>query len=121
MAVLQVMTDSAKGSVKVTVNSGSAILYVNGSFAFHLQSEFRSAYEGVIDACDSVSIDLKSVDYMDSSGLGMLLVMKKFLDDAGISYQIAKSHGQTYDLLSMTHFKQYFRINGEPVGSSVSG
>ncbi|WP_369823094.1 STAS domain-containing protein, partial [Oleiphilus sp. HI0128] len=50
-----------------------------------------------------VQVDLYDVEYMDSSGLGMLLVMKKFLDGAGVAYEIVRSRGQTYDLLSMTH------------------
>jgi len=107
------MSESSAGGVKVSVNNSCATLYVSGSFAFHLQSEFRSAYEQMTDNCTLIQVDLHEVDYMDSSGLGMLLVMKKFLDRAGIGYEIVRSRGQTFDLLSMTHFNQYFCINGE--------
>ncbi|WP_255374988.1 MULTISPECIES: STAS domain-containing protein [unclassified Oleiphilus] len=67
-----------------------------------------------------VQVDLYDVEYMDSSGLGMLLVMKKFLDGAGVAYEIVRSRGQTYDLLSMTHFNQYFSINGESPAPSLA-
>lgn len=107
------MTDNSVGSVKVSVNSGCTTLYISGSFAFHLQSEFRSAYEQNSKVSNLVQIDLYDVEYMDSSGLGMLLVMKKYLDGVGVSYEITRSRGQTYDLLKMTHFNQYFSINGE--------
>lgn len=112
------MTDSTSGSVKVTVNSDCATLYITGSFAFHLQGEFRSAYENGVGNSRKVQVDLFDTEYMDSSGLGMLLVMKKYLDSAGVACEIVRSRGQTFDLLKMTHFNQYFSINGEGVTSS---
>ncbi len=113
------MTDSSAGSVKVSVNHGCTSLYISGSFAFHLQSEFRAAYERGVNGTTLVQIDLHEVEYMDSSGLGMLLVMKKFLDGAGVDCEIVRSRGQTYDLLKMTYFNQYFSINGEGIAPIV--
>jgi anti-anti-sigma factor len=109
------MTDSSSGSVTVSASNDCTTLLVKGSFAFHLQSEFRSAYEQSLGTSKKIVVDLSDTEYMDSSGLGMLLVMKKYLDGKGIAYEISRSHGQTYDLLSMTHFNQYFSINGEKV------
>lgn len=109
------MTEGTIGSVRVSENNGCGTLFVSGSFAFHLQNEFRNAYEKLVEKNSLVRVDLHEVDYMDSSGLGMLLVMKKFLDGARLDYEIVRSQGQTFDLLAMTHFNQYFRINGEQV------
>ena len=117
---LEFMTESSIGSVKVSVNSSCTTLYISGSFAFHLQSEFRSAYEQNSKDSKLVQIDLYDTEYMDSSGLGMLLVMKKYLDNAGKTYEIIRSRGQTLDLLKMTHFNQYFSINGESVVLSAA-
>lgn len=107
------MSDLGKGSVKTSVNSGCGIIYVDGSFAFHIQSDFRDAYENLAPKCNEIKIDLDRASYMDSSGLGMLLVMKKFLDSKKLSYEIVGSKGQTHDLLQLTHFNKYFRINGK--------
>lgn len=107
------MNDSGKGSIKTSVNDKNGVIYVDGSFAFHIQSEFRDAYELLANSCRDIKVDLDRANYMDSSGLGMLLVMKKFLDSKNISYEIVGSKGQTQDLLQLTHFKKYFKINGK--------
>ncbi len=103
------------GSVRASGKGEIATLYVQGSFAFHLQNDFRHAYESLASKNKSIQIDLNDTDYMDSSGLGMLLVMKKYLDAAKVEYEIVRSHGQTQELLAMTHFDQYFRINGAAI------
>lgn len=108
------MNDSS-GSVKVSDSNGCTTLYIKGSFVFNLQSEFRNAYERGLGTNRKLQVDLFETEYMDSSGLGMLLVMRKFLDKAGVAYEIVRSRGQTYDLLKMTHFNKYFSINGEDV------
>lgn len=107
------MTASAKGWVRVSEAQGSGVIYLRGKFAFSLQSEFRKAYEQLATKCRTLTIDLNEVDYMDSSGLGMLLVMKKYLDDATVSYELENVSGATLNLLQITHFNKYFKINGE--------
>lgn len=107
------MGEQGKGSVKSTVSNDCGTVYIDGSFAFQLQGEFRQAYESLAEKCKEVRVDLDRADYMDSSGLGMLLVMKKFLDGKNMKYEIVGSKGQTYDLLQLTHFNKYFKINGK--------
>jgi anti-anti-sigma factor len=114
------MTKDVEGSIKVSETKGCGMLFVKGSFAFHLQQEFRKAYEGLISTSKSIQIDLRDVDYMDSSGLGMLLVMKKYLDKHGVVYEIVNSRGQPLELLLMTHFNQYFKINNDEVAKTVA-
>jgi len=107
------MLNGTSGHVSVSEHAKNAVIGVSGSFAFHLQNDFRQAYEGLSKTVDSLTLDLGGVDYMDSSGLGMLLVMKKHLDEEKKQYEIKNSRDQTLDLLKMTHFDQFFKINGE--------
>jgi len=107
------MLDGASGYVSVSEQAKSAIIGISGSFAFHLQNGFRKAYEGLSEEVELLTLDLGGVEYMDSSGLGMLLVMKKYLDEVKVNYEITNSRDQTLDLLKMTHFNHFFKINGE--------
>ena len=107
------MSELGKGSVRTNISSDVGTVFVDGSFAFHMQGDFRQAYEEVAVKCKSIKIDLDRANYMDSSGLGMLLVMKKFLDNKDMAYEIVGSKGQTLDLLQLTHFNKYFKINGK--------
>ena len=78
-----------------------------------MQSEFRKAYEDLVQKNKLIQIDFHQTDYMDSSGLGMLLVMKKFLDERKIASELLRINGQVHDLLNLTHFYKYFKINGK--------
>lgn len=107
--------DGAHKGIQLAEFDDHNVVGISGSFAFHLQSDFRKAYESISKTTVSVVLDFGGVDYMDSSGLGMLLVMKKYLDDAKVSYEITNSRDQTLDLLKMTHFDKFFKINGDDI------
>lgn len=49
---------------------------VSGHFDFRLVTEFRRAY-GAIEAPKKVIIDFADTDYIDSSGLGILIYLRK--------------------------------------------
>ena len=100
------------GQIKTTSNNKCGVIYISGEFAFNIQSEFRAAYEAMVLKNTLIQIDFQNTQYMDSSGLGMLLVMKKFLDENKMVCELLKVNGQVYDLLNMTHFHKYFKING---------
>ena len=51
-------------------------IHVAGHFDFRLVTEFRRAY-GAIEAPEKVTVDLKETDYIDSSGLGILIYLRK--------------------------------------------
>lgn len=103
------------GQIKTTSNNKCGVIYISGEFAFNTQSEFRKAYENLVLKNTLIQIDFQNTQYMDSSGLGMLLVMKKFLDDKKVVCELLKVNGQVYELLNMTHFYKYFKINGKAI------
>ena len=53
---------------------------VNGRFDFSSHQEFRDAYEKVASSVDTYNVDLSGTSYLDSSALGMLLLLR---DHAG--------------------------------------
>lgn len=68
--------------IKISVESGNAKIAMAGRFDFNSHRQFREAYQQVLDdpAVKEIEIDLGAVDYLDSSALGMLLLLReKFL------------------------------------------
>ncbi|NQZ06389.1 MAG: STAS domain-containing protein [Algicola sp.] len=52
---------------------------VSGHFDFRLVTEFRKAYNA-IQSPKKVIVDLQDTDYIDSSGLGILIYLRKHFD-----------------------------------------
>lgn len=80
-----------------------------GRFDFTAQLEFRGAYEKEIAKATSIQIDLKEVTYMDSSALGMLLVLRKGAQSRNIS--ITGASETIMRILSIANFDKLFDIS----------
>lgn len=66
-------------SLNTHIDNNKVVIEISGKFDFSLNNEFRDAYKNNGDRNNSTFIvDLKSTEYMDSSGLGMILLLKEF-------------------------------------------
>lgn len=100
-----------------TVSDGEGLLRLSGRFDFNAHRDFRAAYEPLVEdgAVQVVTIDLGGVDYMDSSALGMLLVVR---DKAGVANKavvLANARAGVKQVLDIANFNKLFRISGEAV------
>jgi anti-anti-sigma factor len=61
-----------------SMNENSATIHVSGRFSATNQNEFRARSSEVLKTHGSseIRVDLSAVDYIDSSALGMLLVLR---------------------------------------------
>ena len=83
---------------------------VEGRFDFVFHQDFRNAYENLDKAPDRYIIDLKATTYVDSSALGMLLLLRDFAggDDANIT--VINSNDDVKKILLISKFDQLFNI-----------
>ncbi|ATC93975.1 STAS domain-containing protein [Pseudoalteromonas tunicata] len=86
-------------------------IQIKGKFDFNLVQAFRTAYSEVGNETPKVVVDLRETDYMDSSALGMLLNMKKFLGESVTSIQIANCRPQIKKILQISRFDKKFDID----------
>ena len=65
--------------IKVNVNDNVAVISMNGRFDFNSHRDFRSASEQATKAegVSEIEVDMNDVDYLDSSALGMLLLLRE--------------------------------------------
>jgi len=61
---------------------------VKGRFDIHVFEEFSTAYKSVSPPAESYVLDLAETEHLDSTGLGMLLLMRERLDRSGSSSAI---------------------------------
>ena len=94
--------------MQVTVNNdgGKATLRLSGRFDFNTHREFRSAYEPLIGdvAVRSVVVDFAGVDYLDSSALGMLLMLRDKMGGANKDVLLIGVLGNVKQVLDIANF-----------------
>jgi anti-anti-sigma factor len=89
-----------------------AVLRLSGRFEFSAHREFREAADRILlqDGIDEVVVDLMDVDYVDSSALGMLLMLRERANGAKLGLVLAKPRGMVRQALDIAHFEKLFTI-----------
>jgi anti-anti-sigma factor len=64
---------------QVRTDAGIARIVLQGRFDFGSHRDFKTSYEAPLGATDvrELEIDMGGVEYLDSSALGMLLILKE--------------------------------------------
>jgi anti-anti-sigma factor len=99
--------------IATTVTGSKAVLNLNGRFDFHSHSEFRTAYENALNmpAVRDLSVSFNNVDYLDSSALGMLLLLREKADALGKTVSLDGLHGMVKQVLEIANFSKLFAVN----------
>lgn len=85
---------------------------LQGRFDFHSHRDFRSAYEKMFEnsSVRELEIDFGQVDYLDSSALGMLLLLKEKSESSGRSVVLSGLQGTVKQVLDIANFGKLFNI-----------
>ncbi|MBD3609817.1 MAG: STAS domain-containing protein [Gammaproteobacteria bacterium] len=87
-------------------------LAISGNFNAEMQREFREAYSEYAKEHSNLSyvLDLSKTEYMDSSALGMLLLLKESVGDDKSRVTIRGANDFIKDILEITNFGDLFTI-----------
>ena len=97
--------------VQHTYDSSNKILQISISdhFNFDVHSEFREAYQDIpANGANTVIVDLRRTEYMDSSALGMLLLLDEHFPSVKI--QLANCSDYIKQVLEISNFDQKFTV-----------
>ena len=96
----------------VITREKSAVIQLNGRFDFNSHREFRSAVERALGmpGVDNVTIELSRVGYLDSSALGMLLMLRDKARVANRSVALAGVNDAVRKVLDIANFGKLFPI-----------
>ena len=88
-------------------------IVMNGKFDFSKHRSFRDACESALASGDvgTVHVDLREVSYLDSSALGMLLLLRDKAKAVGKDVSIATQPGMVRDILRVAHFQDLFALD----------
>jgi len=96
---------------ELTENGGTITIKVNGRFDFAVQNEFRDCYYNVNDGQDAkFIIDMSGTNYMDSSALGMLLMMREYLGGNDANISISNTSADIKNILTVANFQSLFSM-----------
>ncbi|MGP0174908.1 STAS domain-containing protein [Pseudomonas sp. NCHU5208] len=83
---------------------------IRGRFDFASHQEFRDAYERVSITPKRYLVDLKETSYLDSSALGMLLLLRDHAGGDSAQIRLLNCSGDVRKILAISNFEQLFQI-----------
>lgn len=95
------------------VRSGDQVtLRLAGTFDMHAHVSFRQAYRKLFEegGCKRITLDMRQVDYIDSSGLGMLLLLQGEIKDAPPEIVIQGCQPFVRQVLTTANFHKMYRL-----------
>ena len=98
--------------IKVSTAGSVANLYMSGRFDFSAHRAFRDAYDPILKqtGITSLEINLSEVAYMDSSALGMLLLLHERAEASGIKIVLSRASSTVMQILDIANFGKLFTI-----------
>jgi anti-anti-sigma factor len=98
--------------VNTTVSEGGdkVIIAVAGKFDFQLYDEFRASYADTTGSGLEYIVDLSATEYLDSSALGMLLLLREHAGGESSSIAITQATPEVRKILDVANFGKLFKI-----------
>jgi anti-anti-sigma factor len=97
-------------NVNVSETDNEVTIKLGKRFDFNIVDDFRAAYSNHGAAGKSHVVDFRETEYMDSSGLGMLLNMRRHLGDDSAKISLINCRPQIRKILTISRFDMKFRI-----------
>lgn len=92
-------------------STGELTIKVKGRFDFSAHQEFRDAYEKVDTVPALYMVDMAETTYLDSSALGMLLLLRDHAGGDSAKIQIINCNNDVKKILTISNFEQLFEIS----------
>jgi anti-anti-sigma factor len=103
-------------SISVNVRDAVARITMTGRFDFEVHREFKDSYTGLIGnaVVREIEVEMNKVDYLDSSALGMLILMNDRAKNANKSVTLLNPSNVVAQVLEVANFGKIFNIKGAP-------
>ncbi|MDR9750333.1 STAS domain-containing protein [Pseudomonas sp. SZMC_28357] len=98
-------------SVVAEVSGGKLTISIIGRFDFAKHQEFRESYELLDTKPKSIVVDLRESSYLDSSALGMLLLLRDHAGGDDSDVRLINSSSDVRKILAISNFDKLFDIS----------
>ncbi len=86
-------------------------LIIQDRFDISVYQSFGNAYKDNLTGIDKVVVDFTTVDYIDSSALGMLLMLRERAGAGNAQIELANCKPAVKDVLTMANFEKLFLMS----------
>lgn len=95
-------------------NTATAVIRLNGRFDFNCYKNFSSQYETLIDdpAVRTIDVNFAQVEYIDSSALGMLLLLRDKAAEKQKTVRISQPKGMVKEIMDIANLQKKFEFLG---------
>jgi anti-anti-sigma factor len=100
-----------------TRSDGACVVSVVGEMDLAVVAEFLEHALACLDRAHALALDLGGVSFIDSSGLGALVRVRKEAADRGKSLTLVNVSASTHRLLEITGLQDAFDIVDEEPGA----
>jgi len=97
----------------VTAEGARAVINIEGRFDFNRHREFRGACEKALtqSGVREVEVNFSRVDYIDSSALGMLLMLRDTASAGNKTVKLCNCQSNVKQILDIANFGKLFAIS----------
>ncbi len=98
--------------IKISKNNTVGTVHLSEWFGFHTHKQFTEAYSQLLQETilQSIAVDLSKINHMDSSALGMLLLLRERAVQAGKSLFLIGPSKYADQVFQLTDFHALFEI-----------
>jgi anti-anti-sigma factor len=98
--------------VKIEASGSCVVIGLQGRFDFNSHREFREAVDTALAApsAKEIQVNLAEVDYLDSSALGMLLMLRDKAKGGGRTVSLANCQGAVKQVIDIANFGKLFQL-----------
>ena len=98
-------------SIHSTVSNNCLKIVIEGQFDLHCHNAFLASYSNVDADPQSYIVDMRAANYLDSSALGMLLLLRDHAGGDNSKVEIVNCNPEVRKILSIASFEQLFQIH----------
>ena len=94
----------------LSTDGNELTIRIKGRFDFSAHQDFRNAYEALDQSPGEYQVDMDETTYLDSSALGMLLLLRDHAGGDSASIRIINCSPDVKKILTISNFEQLFSI-----------
>ncbi|PWG65867.1 STAS domain-containing protein [Spiribacter halobius] len=103
------MADSIAHISAYRESNGCMRIRVRGRLALQNHRDFRAVYDGISDVRHYI-VDLSETEYVDSAGLGMLVLLHEYAQARNATVELADANERTARILRIAGFDKIFMM-----------